>query len=95
VLDQWPVIGRDQEIGEMMRSIADNAARGVALAGKAGIGKSRVAREVVAAAAAAGWAVRTIAATATSRPIPLGAFSQWTDDVEARLLRWRAESLRH
>src|SRR5262249_10555771 len=59
------------------------AVRGVALAGKAGIGKSRLAREAVLAAAAAGWTVRSIAATATSRPIPLRAFSQWTDDAES------------
>lgn len=83
VLDQWPMIGRNHQIGEIARSIADDAARGVALAGKAGIGKSRLAREAVAAAAANGWTVRSVAATATSRAISLGAFSQWTDDVES------------
>lgn len=77
------MIGRGQEIGDITRSISDDAARGVALAGKAGVGKSRLAREAVQAAAASGWAVRTIAATATSRSIPLGAFAQWTDDVES------------
>jgi DNA-binding NarL/FixJ family response regulator len=77
------MIGRDQEIGEITRAIADDAVRGVALAGKAGVGKSRLAREAVLAAAGAGWTVRSIAATATSRPIPLGAFSQWTDDAES------------
>jgi DNA-binding NarL/FixJ family response regulator len=82
VPDQWPMIGRDQEIGEIKRSIADDAVRGVALAGRAGVGKSRLAREAAAATAAAGWTVRNIAATATSRSIPLGAFSQWTDGTE-------------
>ena len=77
------MIGRDQEIGAILRSIADDAARGVALAGKAGVGKSRLAREAVVAAAANGWTVRSVAATATSRSIPLGAFSQWTDDAES------------
>jgi DNA-binding CsgD family transcriptional regulator len=77
------MIGRDDEIDEITRSIADDAARGVALAGKAGVGKSRLAREAVAVAAAAGLTVRSIAATATSRAIPLGAFAQWTDDVES------------
>lgn len=76
------MIGREQEIGAIMRSIADDVVGGVALAGKAGVGKSRLAREALLAAAATGWTVRTVAATATSRPIPLGAFSQWTDDVE-------------
>ena len=77
------MVGRHHEISEIMRSISDGATRGMAVAGKAGIGKSRLAREAVAAAAAAGWTVRSIAATATSQPIPLGAFSQWTDDVES------------
>lgn len=82
MLDQWPLIGRDEEVGEVTRSIADSAVPGLALAGRAGVGKSRLAREAVAAAAEAGWTVRSIAATATSRSIPLGAFAQWTDDVE-------------
>jgi DNA-binding CsgD family transcriptional regulator len=77
------MIGRDHEIGEIVRSLTDDAVRGVALAGKAGVGKSRLAREAVAAAAADGWTVRSVAATATSHPIPLGAFSQWTDDVQS------------
>jgi DNA-binding NarL/FixJ family response regulator len=77
------MIGRDHEIGEITQALADDAVRGVALSGKAGVGKSRLAREAVAAAAAAGWTVRTIAATATSSSIPLGAFSSWTDDIES------------
>lgn len=77
------MVGRYHEISDIMRSISDDATRGMALAGKAGIGKSRLAREAAAAAAADGWTVRSIAATATSSSIPLGAFSQWTDDVES------------
>ncbi|OBI81444.1 hypothetical protein A9X00_09120 [Mycobacterium sp. 1245805.9] len=77
------MIGRDHEIGEITRALADDSVRGIALAGKAGVGKSRLAREAVAAAAASGWTVRSIAATATSSPIPLGAFWQWTDHVES------------
>ena len=64
-----------------MRSIESDTARGVALAGRAGVGKSRLAREAVKAAAAAGWTVREIAATATSRSVALGAFWQWTDST--------------
>jgi MoxR-like ATPase len=44
------MIGRDHEIGEITCALADDAVRGVALAGKAGVGKSRLAREAVAAA---------------------------------------------
>lgn len=74
------MIGRESEIGEVSVLIADEAVRGVALSGKPGVGKSRLAREAVDVAAEAGWDVRSVAATATSRAIPMGAFAQWTDD---------------
>jgi DNA-binding NarL/FixJ family response regulator len=54
----------------------------LALAGKPGVGKSRLAREAVQAAADAGWTVRCAAATATGRSIPLSPFAQWTEEVE-------------
>jgi DNA-binding CsgD family transcriptional regulator len=52
------------------------------LGGKPGVGKSRLAREAVAAAADDGWSTRYVAATASGRSIPLGAFAQWADDVD-------------
>ena len=52
------------------------------MAGKPGVGKSGLAREVATWAAANGWTVRRVAATATGRAIPLGAFARWTDDVD-------------
>lgn len=84
MLDHWPVVGRTDEIAEVSRLFAaDDGPRGVALAGKAGVGKSRLAREAVQAAADAGWTVRATAATVTSHPIPLGAFATWTDDLQS------------
>lgn len=82
MFDHWPLVGRSREIDEVSRLFTTDGLRGVALAGKPGVGKSRLAREAVQAAADAGWTVRTTAATVTSRPIPLGAFAIWTDDVE-------------
>lgn len=41
-----------------------------------------MARTVAQAATDAGWTVRRVAATATSRKIPLGAFAQWVDDLD-------------
>ena len=75
------MIGRELEIGEVSGLIADDGVRGVVLSGKPGVGKSRLAREAVGWLADAGWDVRAVAATATSRAIPLGAFAQWTGDV--------------
>ncbi|MBI2696387.1 ATP-binding protein [Mycobacterium nebraskense] len=78
------MVGRREEIDEFSRLFATfDGPRGVALAGKAGVGKSRLAREAAQGAADAGWTVRSTAATVTSRPIPLGAFATWTDDVQS------------
>jgi DNA-binding NarL/FixJ family response regulator len=78
----WPLTGRNEESGVLAELIYGDDVPGVVLAGRAGVGKSRLARDAAAAAAASGWAVRYIAATATGRSVPLGAFAQWTDDVE-------------
>ena len=82
MLDHWPLIGRNQELDEAVSVIGGGAYRGIALTGKPGVGKSRLAREVVQAIADAGWIVRRAAATASSRSIPLGAFAQWAEDFE-------------
>lgn len=71
--------GRDEEFGVIAGSLAGLGYRGVVIAGKAGVGKSRLAREAALTAAAAGWTVRNVAATATGRSIPLGAFAPWSD----------------
>ena len=55
---------------------------GVAPTGRAGVGKSRLAREAVAEAGRSGWSVRHVAATATGRSVPLGEFAHWTDEFD-------------
>ncbi|HZU49341.1 MAG TPA: AAA family ATPase [Mycobacterium sp.] len=71
----WPLIGRSEElrlIGEWVRR-RDTPA-GVVLAGSAGVGKTRLAREAVEVASRRGAAVRWAVATASARMLPLGAF---------------------
>jgi DNA-binding CsgD family transcriptional regulator len=77
---QWPLTGRDADIIEVMGLLGKDDISGVVLTGEAGVGKTRVAREAVARAEDTGWQVRTMAATATSRTVPLGACAPWTDD---------------
>lgn len=78
----WPLTGRDEEFGVVAELLADDGYDGVALAGRAGVGKSRLAHEAATAAAKSGWSVRYVAATATGRSVPLGAFAQWIDDPD-------------
>jgi DNA-binding CsgD family transcriptional regulator len=69
---------------------------GVVVCGAAGVGKSRIAREALSAAAARGCETRWTVGTSSARAIPLGAFTAWapsgvTDTVQ--LLRGVVESL--
>lgn len=80
--DHWPLTGRTEESGAIAELIAGGTLGGVVIAGRAGVGKSRLAREAVTTAVDSGWDVRQVAATATGRSVPLGAFAQWTDDAE-------------
>ncbi len=94
---RWPLIGRDQELefidAQLRRSWPGT---GVVLAGAAGVGKTRLAREALAASQRRGAATRWVAATASARELPLAAFVPVTGDlggVPADLLRQAAEGL--
>jgi DNA-binding NarL/FixJ family response regulator len=89
VIRQWPLVGRSEElavIADATRATADRA-RGIVLSGSAGVGKTRVAREVI-----AGLGPRTarrhwIVGTASSRSVPLGAFADIASDFGPDPLR--------
>jgi DNA-binding CsgD family transcriptional regulator len=73
---EWPLTGRDGELGALIPALSANAAAaGVLLAGAAGVGKSRLAREAIRLAIPKGSATRWVTATASARTIPLGVFS--------------------
>lgn len=76
MVSRWPLTGRAEElayIGELTRRSSGPA--GVVLAGAAGVGKTRLAREALAAARQRGRQTRWAAATASARALPLGAFA--------------------
>ena len=58
-------------------AISGSDVSGVVISGAEGVGKSRIAREGLAAAAAHGCETRLTAGTSSARAIPLGAFSAW------------------
>ncbi|WP_433781599.1 LuxR C-terminal-related transcriptional regulator [Actinomycetospora sp. CA-101289] len=70
----WPFTGRTAELRAVTTAFARDGA--VVVAGSAGLGKSRLARELVARVAPA-ETVEVVAASASSRDIPLGAFAPW------------------
>ena len=88
MMHEWPLLGRSEElrvIAGATRRGADRA-RGIVLAGDAGVGKTRLAREAVAACRPSGRS-RWIAGTASARTIPLGAFADIVSDFGPDPLR--------
>src|SRR5262245_15235903 len=68
---EWPLVGRDAELGYCRELVA--AGQGLLLAGRAGVGKSRLAREVL--GELGDGVVRSAVATASARDVPFGAFA--------------------
>ena len=71
-----PLTGRDSELAFIRRALgAGGGHNGVVVVGPAGVGKTRLAREVVRSAEAAGQRTNWIVGTESARSLPLGAFA--------------------
>ena len=73
----WPLIGRAEEMRTIEAAISAPAVSGIRVCGPAGVGKSRIAREALSAAASQGCETRWTVGTSSARAIPLGAFTAW------------------
>jgi DNA-binding CsgD family transcriptional regulator len=71
----WPLVGRRAELEALGAVIGDAGVDGVVVAGAAGVGKTRLAREALAQLKAAGRDVEWVAATRAAASIPFGAVS--------------------
>ncbi|HVE96636.1 MAG TPA: helix-turn-helix transcriptional regulator [Pseudonocardiaceae bacterium] len=94
---KWPLTGRAEELAVIngLTRRRDGPA-GVVLAGAAGVGKTRLAREALAAAEQRGALTRWAVATASARALPLGAFAATLGVIgpdPARLVRQASEAL--
>ncbi|MEV0381405.1 AAA family ATPase [Nonomuraea sp. NPDC050643] len=69
----WPFVGREAELDRIRSSLSAGEAIGVVVSGEAGVGKTRLAREVLAECAARGSATGWVAATRALARIPFGA----------------------
>lgn len=94
---QWQLTGRGEELQFIEAALRRKAGpRGVVLAGPAGVGKTRLAREALARVDLPGAATRWVVATASARPLPLGAFTALHGAVggdPARLMRQATDAL--
>lgn len=69
----WPMVGRDEELGVIRDCLGRQGAIGAVISGEAGIGKTRLAREAMALGESAGCRTEWVAATGALASIPFGA----------------------
>ncbi|HEY3261302.1 MAG TPA: LuxR C-terminal-related transcriptional regulator [Pseudonocardiaceae bacterium] len=72
---RWPLVGRDGELADLAAVLTDGTRHGVLICGPAGVGKTRLADEFLAIAAAARRACGRVSASAAATQIPLGALA--------------------
>lgn len=92
----WPLTGRSEEMHLIEATISDPDVAGIIVSGPAGVGKSRIAREAMSAAAAQGYEARWTVSSSSARELPLGAFAAWAQSGTAdpiQLVRGVIESL--
>jgi DNA-binding CsgD family transcriptional regulator len=73
----WPLTGRSEELRLIEAALSDEGSSGIVICGAAGVGKSRVAREALDAAASRGCVTHWAVGTSCARTLPLGAFTAW------------------
>jgi AAA ATPase domain len=71
----WPLVGRREELALVDKVLGVPGKSGVVLAGAAGVGKTRLARETLAVVEAQGWVTRWAVATEAASSIPFGALA--------------------
>jgi hypothetical protein len=72
---RWPLVGRGEELAFCRALLARQDGTGLVVAGAAGVGKTRLATEVLRAAEDMGYAAVRVTATDAARAIPLGPFA--------------------
>jgi DNA-binding NarL/FixJ family response regulator len=75
---RWPLTGRDEELRRVKAAIRPGAA-GIVVAGSAGVGKTRLAREALMVRGDGGPTVVWAHGSTAARPFPLGAFAGLLD----------------
>ncbi|HET9257124.1 MAG TPA: AAA family ATPase [Pseudonocardiaceae bacterium] len=80
----WPLTGGVEELQLIQAAMPRRAegSRGVVLAGAAGVGKTRLAREALALAKSRGAMIRWATGTASAHELPLGAFASLLGRLE-------------
>lgn len=79
----WTLVGRAEELDLLRTALASTDVRGVVLSGAPGVGKTRLAAELVAHAGEQGWATEWTCGTRSMAGVPFGAFAHLVPTLEA------------
>ena len=71
----WPLVGRERELGLIAEVLGRADASGIVLAGPAGVGKTRLATETIRLGDRSGFATARIVASRAASTIPFGALA--------------------
>jgi DNA-binding CsgD family transcriptional regulator len=80
IVRRWPLVGRNEELAFCAAFLSEDDVPGVVIAGAAGVGKTRLASEVLDTARRADYEVARATASDVARTIPLGAVSHLLPD---------------
>ncbi|MGK5738639.1 LuxR C-terminal-related transcriptional regulator [Micromonospora sp. URMC 103] len=98
-MSRWSFVGRTDELNRLLSAVTGAEGRGLFFSGSAGIGKSRLLREGVAALPTDRYAIWSIAASATTAALPFGGLVQVLPAEQpqglspAGILRWALDVL--
>jgi DNA-binding CsgD family transcriptional regulator/tetratricopeptide (TPR) repeat protein len=82
VIGAPPFVGRESELARLSALLESGEPGAVLLAGQAGVGKSRLAAEVLTLATAAGYSTRRVVGTRSALQIPFGAFAPLLSEAD-------------
>ncbi|MCH6161312.1 LuxR C-terminal-related transcriptional regulator [Streptomyces marispadix] len=71
----WPLHGRDEELARLTRALTEERCKGLVVFGQAGVGKSRLAEEILAVAERSGFRTGRAVASTAAGTVPLGAIA--------------------
>ena len=81
-LAPWPLTGRGVELQRGLEALASGTFSGIAVRGPSGVGRSRLAAELVSSLEAAHGSAIRVVASATARLVPLGPFRHLAAEEE-------------
>ncbi|MEV4478995.1 LuxR C-terminal-related transcriptional regulator [Micromonospora coxensis] len=99
-MSRWCFVGRTDELDRLQSAVDGVEGRGLFFSGRAGVGKSRLLREGVAALPPERYAIWYVAASSATAALPFGGLAQVLPAAQpeglspAGVLRWAVEVLR-